>query len=316
MTEVRLRALLKGVATYVPGLREYACRSSGGTTSARYCYSVWLRHLVKAAESGLNSDPQHVAELGPGDSLGVGIAALLSGADHYFALDAKPHAQSEMNLRVFEELLRLFTNRASIPDELEFPFTSPKLASYAFPEHVLSPERLARALSAGRIEAIRRAISDPAKSGGEVSLTYMAPWDDEAVIVAGRLDMIISQAVLEHVEHVGATYRALRKWISSRGFMSLCIDFRSHGLTGEWNGHWTISDFMWKLVKGNRPYLLNRLPLSAHVKELQSAGFRVVTKIGGAMPPLERDRLAGGFMNLTDEDLSTGEVFLQAIPTP
>lgn len=313
--EVRLRALLKGVATYVPGLREYACRSSGGTTSARYCYTVWLRHLVKAADAGLNPDPRYVAELGPGDSLGVGIAALLSGADHYFALDAKPHARSERNLRVFEELLQLFTDRAPIPDDREFPFTSPKLPSYAFPEHVLSPDRLASSLAAVRVEAIRRALREPELGGGPVTVTYMAPWDDESVIVSGRLDMILSQAVLEHVEHVGPTYRALRKWINPRGFMSLCIDFRSHGLTREWNGHWTVSDFIWKIVRGDRPYLLNRLPLSAHLQELQSAGFRVVQKIGGPMSPLARHRLARRFSGLTDEDLSTGEVFLQAIPT-
>ena len=316
MTEVRLRALIKGMATYVPVLREYACRSSGGTTSARYCYAVWLRHLVKAGDAGLNTDPRYVAELGPGDSLGVGLAALLSGADHYFALDAKPHARYEMNLRVFEELLQLFTDRAPIPDEQEFPFTSPKLASYAFPEQVLTSERLARSLDASRVEAIRRAIREQAHGDGPVTIRYMAPWDDESVIVKGRLDMILSQAVLEHVEHVGPTYKSLHKWISPHGFLSLCIDFRSHDLTDEWHGHWTVSDFMWKLVRGNRPYLLNRLPLSAHVQELRSAGFQVVNKIGGVMPRLARNKLAPRFAGLTDEDISTGEVFLQAIPAP
>src|SRR5687767_9884078 len=103
MPQLRIRALLKGAATYLPIVRQYACRGSGGTTSARYCYSVWLRHLVKAHESGLNSNPGNVAELGPGDSLGVGIAALLSGADHYYALDAKAHAIPAVTLGVMEE---------------------------------------------------------------------------------------------------------------------------------------------------------------------------------------------------------------------
>src|SRR5689334_3926898 len=53
---------------------------TGGSSSARYCYSVWLRHLSMAARLGLNTDPKDVAELGPGHSIGVGLAALLSGA--------------------------------------------------------------------------------------------------------------------------------------------------------------------------------------------------------------------------------------------
>lgn len=314
MNEVRLRALLKGVATYIPGLREYACRNSGGTTSARYCYAVWLRHLVKAAEAGLPVDARYVAELGPGDSLGVGLAALLSGADHYFALDAKPHAQTAMNLRVFEELTQLFADRAPIPDEREFPLTSPRLSSYAFPEHVLSSDRLAQALASDRVGAIRRALLEPGLGGGPVTIAYMAPWDDASVIMPGRLDMIVSQAVLEHVDYIGPTYRALRKWISPNGFMSLSIDFRSHNITREWHGHWTVSDRVWKIVRGERPYLLNRLPLSAHLQELQSAGFDVVNQVAGTMPALARHRLARRFATLTDEDLRTSEVFLQVIP--
>jgi hypothetical protein len=38
--------LMKGIATFVPGVRRLANRRAGGPASARYCYSVWLRHLV------------------------------------------------------------------------------------------------------------------------------------------------------------------------------------------------------------------------------------------------------------------------------
>ena len=80
------RATLAGLATYVPGY-EYL-EPTGGTSSARYCYSVWLRHLVMAYDSGLlQRPPATVAELGPGDSIGIGLAALLSGARKYHALD-------------------------------------------------------------------------------------------------------------------------------------------------------------------------------------------------------------------------------------
>lgn len=70
-------ALLKRIATFIPGIERLACRYSGGTISARYCYFVWLRHLVKAYENGLKTRFNRVAELGPGDSLGVGLAAMI-----------------------------------------------------------------------------------------------------------------------------------------------------------------------------------------------------------------------------------------------
>jgi hypothetical protein len=63
------RRLLMGLATYLPGGPRLAVKSTGGTVSARYCYLVWLRHLVLAERSGLSTNPTVVAELGPGDSL-------------------------------------------------------------------------------------------------------------------------------------------------------------------------------------------------------------------------------------------------------
>jgi hypothetical protein len=85
---IKPRSLVIGAATYVPGLRRLTGRTTGGTVSARYCYSVWLRHLCMLHRHGLPTQFETVVELGPGDSLGVGLAALLTGAERYIALDA------------------------------------------------------------------------------------------------------------------------------------------------------------------------------------------------------------------------------------
>jgi len=152
------RALLKGMATYIPGLYAMAAGGSGGTVSARYCYSVWLRHLIMAQQGGCSTTPEVVAELGPGDSLGIGMAALLTGATKYYAFDVVAYANTERNLQVFDELVALFQAREPIPSEIEFPHVKPYLQRYDFPHAILSSERLDRALAPGRVDALRRAV--------------------------------------------------------------------------------------------------------------------------------------------------------------
>ena len=60
-----------------------------------------------------------VAELGPGDSLGIGFSALISGADKYFAFDVVEHANASRNFEIFDELVSLFKNKEDIPDDKE-----------------------------------------------------------------------------------------------------------------------------------------------------------------------------------------------------
>lgn len=313
MSQVRFRALAKGLATFVPGLRQLACRQSGGTISARYCYSVWLRHLVKAGEANLPTAPASVAELGPGDSFGIGLAAMLSGVDRYYALDARPHAEVTRNLAVLDALHELFARRAPIPDETEFPFVRPSLSNYAFPAQLLTEERLARALAPERVAAIRHELRGQPQSAG-VAITYAAPWSAAGVIRPQAVDLIVSQAVLEHVEDVLGTYRALHQWLRPAGFMSHAIDFKSHGLTRDWNGHWTVGAAAWKLLRGRRPYLINRLSHSAHVRALRQAGFRVVAETVTEGPPLARAALAPEFAGLPDDDLCIDGTFVLAVP--
>lgn len=70
---IKLGSLVVGMATYVPGFRNRTGRNIGGTVSMRYCYSVWLRHLLRHLSmlhgSALPTVLKTTAELGPGDSL-------------------------------------------------------------------------------------------------------------------------------------------------------------------------------------------------------------------------------------------------------
>jgi hypothetical protein len=70
--------------------------------------------------------------------------------------------------------------------------------------------------------------------------------------------MAISQVALEHVDNLEKIYELLSIWLIPQGFMSHVIDFKSHGTSNKWNGHLTYSDLVWKIMKGNRKYFLNR----------------------------------------------------------
>lgn len=305
---------LKGLATYLPGVRKCFCSGSGGTVSARYCYSVWMRHLVKAHEVGLKTPLNKIAELGPGDSLGIGLCAVLCGVNEYYAFDTKAHANSARNKTILDELVMMFARRESIPDEVEFPNISPEISVYSFPHHILTEEILKNSLHPVRLEAIYKAL-DGDQTSAIVHIAYVAPWQGASLYASGGggLDMVFSQAVMEHVEDVADTYVALFEWLRPGGFMSHTIDYKSHGYMRDWNGHWAVSDNLWKIVKGRRPNLINRLPHSSHIDGMKKAGFKILGETKKTSNPIPRQKISKSFLSLSDEDLRTSGAFIQAI---
>jgi SAM-dependent methyltransferase len=311
---IRFRSLIIGMATYVPGVRMLSGRKTGGTISARYCYSVWLRHLSFLYRGGLPTTFRTVAELGPGDSLGTGLAALLCGAERYLALDVIQYASAARNLDVFGELIALFQSRAPIPDQTEFPLVQPSLPSYAFPEEVLPPTRMVNALDPRRLDLIRASLRNPSTNSPVTApVCYVVPWEP-GVIDSGTVDLIISQSMLEYCHDLAGMYAEMSRWLRAGGTMSHEVDFKSFGTTKEWNGHWACSDALWRLVAGRRRHRLNRLPHSAHIGLMEQTGCRVVCdeRVIRASD-ITRQQLAPRFRHLTDDDLVTSSALIQAV---
>ncbi len=227
---LRVRPLITGIASYVPGMANLFSRHTGGSDSARYCYSVWLRHLVMSHAHDLPTQPAVVAELGPGDSLGVGLAALLSGAEKYYAFDVVRYARNERNLAIFDDLVALFRARAPIPNRDEFPLVTPLLDDYDFPHGILTDERLDRALTPARVASIRAELAAEMMTDGSGWITYQVPWDRSDIIQGGTVDMILSQTVMEYPLDLHATYGTLYHWLKPGGIMSHEIDFRCLGI--------------------------------------------------------------------------------------
>jgi hypothetical protein len=188
----------------------------------------------------------------------------------------------------------------------------PTLADYRWPAHILTPERMRAALEPERLARIRGSI--PNTDSRASMIQYRAPWSTEGAVERDALDMVFSQAVLEHVDGLPEVYRAMYEWLKPGAFMSHQIDLKCHGSAHGWNGHWAYSDFMWKLVRGKDVWLINREPYSTHVALMTQAGFRIVgEQLVKSASTVKRAQLAPKFRAIPDSDLETTDAFVQAI---
>ena len=305
----KIKPISKGIILHIPGVRKILSKRTGGTSESRYCYSVWMRHLIHW-NIFYDRIPEDVVELGPGDSLGIGLASLLSGSKQLYALDVVKYWDNKRNLEVFEELIVLFRSKANIPDSIEYPTIKPKLENYGFPSSILSDNLLNETLAENRLNAIRKEILDidnPANS----FIKYYIPWNGSDIIKPDSIDFIYSQAVLQHVEDLENTYRVMEKWLKPLGLMSHTIDFKLMGVTQIWNGHWTFSDLEWKIVKGGKPFLINRQPFSEHMKLQSKYGFKILVNVPTKLEnKLNRNQLSTEFKNISEEDITTSGTYI------
>lgn len=308
--------ILRGALTLVPGIERIAPKigiGTGGTDSAAYCHGVWFKHLVMLWSNGMRRMPNTMAELGPGDSLGIGLAAMLSGVDHYVALDVVQHFDTRKNLAIFDQLVERFQARAPRWRH-GWPDIDPFLDERMFPAHILGEGQLQAALAPERIAAIRRALLGTPREGDRVSLRFVVPWDEARVVEADSVDLLLSHSVLEHVVDLEKTYAAIRAWLRPGGWMSHQIDFKCHGLSGEWNGYRGYPEPLWKLVLGSRPFLLNRQPWSTHARLLDEHRFELVCVMRQHIRDhgIARDKLAQRWRDLSEDDLTCSGAFVQA----
>lgn len=311
-----LTPVVKGIVTYIPGMYDLlAKQSTGGTDSAEYCYGLWLKHLTMLWESGMRVIPDTIAEIGPGNSLGVGLAALLSGVNNYYALDVVRYASDERNLVLLDELVDLFKKRAGRPSK-GWPDFDRYLDSKLFCSHILTERVLDAALAQERIELIKNAVLNMNSEDERITMKYIVPWSEPHVITKESVDVILSHSVLEHVNDLEATYKAFSLWLKPKGWISHQIDFKSHGLTKEWNGHWTYSELLWKIVVGKRPYLINRQPCSTHIALVKENGFRIICHLKRNRPDgISRSQLGSRWRGLSEGDLTCSGAFVQAQKT-
>ncbi|HEY6863353.1 MAG TPA: hypothetical protein VI319_05595, partial [Burkholderiales bacterium] len=69
---------------------------------------------------------------------------------------------------------------------------------------------------------------------------------------------------------------------------------------------------VFKVLKGRRPFVINRLPCSVHLDLMQKQGFRFTCQLKRYENGLRRSQLAARWRTLSDDDLNCAELFVQA----
>jgi hypothetical protein len=310
---MRVKPIIVGIATRLPRLAEIQSRSKGGSTrSASYCYGVWMKHLTLLCSGSGVPIPRVVLELGPGYTLGTGMCALLSGASHYYALDAVPYANVGDDLRLFNDLVAMFRSKTSLPPN-GWPNIDPLLDRNRFPSNILTDSLLANSLAEERLEQIRAVFQNPNTNQGCIRVDYIAPWKDARAIAANVVDHVFSQVVLQSVEDLEKTYASIASWLKLDGTMTHQIDFSCLDLSGTWNGHWSCPEWLWRVISGKRKYLTNREPLSTHTSLMRRNALSTTSITRRERNDgIRRDQLAKRWKTISDIDLQCSEAFVQA----
>lgn len=287
--------------------------------SPEYSYGVFFKQMVSYfREFPERPIPEAVGEFGPGDSITSGLAALVYGVKKYFAFDVEPRLEKRNMLDQFDAVMDLFRNRTYVSDDdstSDFPFGDwprPK----GIPASLVPDKRLNAILEPSRLQNLRRAVHAFATEGGkgDQPISYHAPWQSEGGVKEATLDILFSQKVFEHIDDLATAYRSVWYWLKPGGVMQNQIDFRSHEMTREWNGQYAVSPGLWRIMRGRRTFFINRVTPSAHVQLAESSGF-LITQLfeHKGSTGIRRADLDESFRGISDEDLATDALFMQAM---
>jgi hypothetical protein len=201
-------------------------------------------------------------------------------------------------------MIRLYVKREPIPDNSEFPRIRPQLRSYEFPEYAIQWSGFSE-----RVKHIRNDIRQGLEHGQLVR--YRAPWTSNKEVAPNSLDLIFSQAVLEYVDSLHETYKAMSMWARPGAYASHVVDLSASYLSPICNGHWAYSDWEWRLARGRREVFLNRMPLTTHLACAADSGFDVLMlQKEYVHSSLDVTDLSSRFRALDSEDLRTRGVML------
>ena len=227
---------------------------------------------------------KQVLEYGPGDVPAVGVLMLAHGAASVVCVDRFPlYSLSKTNVQVLSALMN------------------------KLPAHLQE-----------RAQSIFVKEGDPASGFLESRLRYLVSPSGLSGL-EHTVDLIVSRAVLEHVDDLDSTFVDIQRALRTTGVAVHQVDLKSHGLHQQnpldfltWPQH------LWTWMYGRKGYI-NRWRLDRYRAALTAAGLQTLllqpTARAGVKEMQEvRPHLAAPFRQLTEEDLSCLGFWLVCAP--
>ena len=242
----------------------------------RRCFADYLAVLGLAEREARDYfDGKRILEYGPGDMPGMAMLFYAYGAEQVICIDRFPMVNWSAK------------NRAVLTCLCEGLDGAPRQRA---------SEWLRAAAHGSAGSTAGGAISYLVKSSGLSSLK-------------NAVDLVVSRAVLEHVDDLAATFADMYQALRDGGVAVHQVDLKSHGL----HRHnpldfLTWPSWLWTLMYGHKG-VPNRWRVDRYRQLVDAQGFRVVklavTTLAEPSDIAEvRPRLAAPFRTLSDEDLS------------
>jgi len=239
--------IIKNVGAGVPLLRrlkeKYSQRRFDLLANIDYPFNVF-EDLLERCNRNLNVKDKVVLEIGPGNSLAIGLLFLACGAKKVFLVDRFKHLfWDEHDIAFHKKVLKRI-------EEKGVPFKS--LASEA-------------------ISFTRNGSIDFDNCKLEYRFTDAAklPLDNCSI------DIVFSNAVLEHVHNVKDTIGEISRVTKFNGISIHEIDLRDHFFQATPLRLVCYPDILWNLMTWYRPGYTNRLRLSDYLRLFKASGFLV-----------------------------------------
>jgi hypothetical protein len=285
-----------------------------GHVSAERPYGIWIKHLALLRALGMEKLPVDVAEFGPGDSTGAGLASLLSGVQRYRGFDVAHFVDLKRDLRLVGEIAQLVRQRA--PAQRGWPDIGQRLHEAVW-AGMIEPG----ATGLKRVHALEAALAHALVTSYEPDdprpIRVLAPWQPQTCCFRAGFDMVFSHSVVQYVAHIDHFFTACAALLRPGGWMSHQIDLSSMRMTRAWNGHLAYPDAMWRFLTARQPYFPKRWLLSDYLAAACKAGLQVMQVLRlQDSTGLPRNRLALPFRAYSDEELQCRGAFLVARKPP
>jgi hypothetical protein len=263
-----LFAIIKGMATYLPGMnakinrkREHQKHSG---SIAEFCYTLWLSLLSNLVENEIDYNFERFGELGNGRSLGIAFCALLTGTKQYVSLEIEGTYTIKENLKLLDNIVLLFRKKANIINK--YKQLNIKITDNSIKKRILNT----LVVNETRVSEIKKEIINNFKDSKLIQI--IKPWEQSSPL---GLDIVFSRAVMEHVNEPHLVYQSLTKHLKKDAIMFHDIEFHSHNITKNPNGHYKIPNLIWKLICGKREYYLNKWTLKEHLQSIRDNQFQI-----------------------------------------